>query len=328
MDKNEVVLDSTNQLLTSGVIKFVIPKEATITNSIMSTGMIWLKAGIEKDVTALCQLIQVSANAVEVQFRDQGNDSEHLLTALEPGKIAKLKNGLSEVKGVNQPYASFGGRPQEEDKTFYTRVSERLRHKNRCITAWDYERIILEGFPKVHKVKCIPHSNQGSWLAPGNVLIVVIADLKNKNAIDPLEPKVDANTISRITSHVQARTGLQIKVKVRNPRYQKIQLDFKVKFRTGYEFNHYSETLKQQLIRFISPWAFDTGRDLTFGGKIYKSVLLDFVEDLKYVDYVTDFKMYSYVKDAINFSDLNEIRPESPDTILVSEKTHLISEAV
>jgi hypothetical protein len=333
-----VVLDTTNQLLTSGIIKFVIPSEATTQNTILSADLIWLRGGVT-NARAVCQLIAVAANVAEVQFQDQGNDPGHLASALEAGKITKLRNGLAAVKKVKQPYASFGGKPEESDNDFYRRVSERLRHKDRCIAPWDYERIVLEEFPRVHKVKCIPHAREGNWFAPGHILLVVIPDLTNKlkgiprvgddsYTIDPLEPKVDANTISRITDFVRARAGNQVQVKVKNPDYQKIQLDFKVKFRRGYEFNHYSEELKAKLIEFLSPWAFAADRDISFGGKIYKSVLLDLVEELAPVDYVTDFKMYSYIESSEEKAtiDVNEARPKSPDAILVSEATHLVNE--
>ncbi len=219
----------------------------------------------------------------------------------------------------------------ESEDAFSTRVSERLRHKNRCITAWDYERIILEAFPGVHKVKCIPHANtvtvtrENCWLAPGNVLIVVIPDLKNKNARDPFQPKVDADLISRITAYVQERAGMQVRVHVKNPSYQKIQLDFKVEFHTGYEFNYYSQALNQALIRFLSPWAYEADREISFGGKVYRSVLLDFVEELDYVDYVTDFRMYSCTGTTSIFQDLREVQPEAPDAILVSAAAHIIN---
>lgn len=325
---SEVVRDTTNQLLTSGVITFVIPAEATAQNTIMPGGYLWLKAAIAENVKAVCQLIDVAANAVELEFTDNGNDPAHLSTALEAGRIKKLKTGLPAIKTAKQPYASFGGRSAESDMELNTRASERLRHKDRCITDWDYERVVLQEFPTVHKVKCIPHAKDGVWLSPGHVLIVVIPDLRNKNAIDPLQPRVDANTLSRIKAFLEMRVGMQVAVEVKNPRYQKIQLDFKVKFRTGYEFNFYSGVLKDDLTRFLSPWACETDRPLSFGGQVYKSVLLDFVEDLAYVDYVTDFKMYSYTGDFNDFADINEARPETPDAILVSDHNHLIAEAL
>ncbi len=290
LTSENVVLDTTNQLLTSGVITFVIPTEATRQHTILPSDRIWLRAGIKENVDAVCQVLAIAANAVEVELQSKGNDPSHLLLPLAGGKIGKFKNGVAAVQSVAQPYPSFGGAAEEGDDKFRGRVAERLRHKDRCITPWDYERVVLEQFPKIHKVKCIPHAKEGSWLAPGHVMLIVVPDLRNQNAADLLEPKVNANTISRVTSWVEARAGMQVQLQVRNPSYQRVQLDFRVKFRPGYEFNYYSEKLKQSLIAFLSPWAFDSERDISFGGKVYKSVLVDFVERQAEVDYVTDFK--------------------------------------
>ncbi len=327
LSRSEVVLDTTNQLLTSGIITFVIPVEATTDNTILPGDRIWLKAAIAHNVNAVCQLIEVAANAVEVQFRHPDNNPQHLLTALPKDRIVKLKNGLPEVKALQQPFASFGGSPEETEAAFYVRQSERLRHKNRCLSAWDYERLILEAFPNVHRVKCIPHAREGCWLAPGHVLLVVIPDLRNQNAPDPLQPKVDANTLSRITDYVRQRCGMQVQVKVKNPLYQQINLDFRVSFLPGKEFNYYSSALEQALIQFLSPWAFTPDRAIYFGGKVYKSVLLDFVEDLDYVDYVTDFNMFSFTGTDRKRLDLNAVQAKTPDTILVSSQTHTINQA-
>jgi len=322
----EVTRDCTNQLLTSGIIAFTIPTDATTTNTILPSNRIWIKGAIEQHVDAVCDLVQISANAIEVQFSDRGNDPSHLQTPLEKGGIFKLREAVSSVKSVKQPFASFAGAPKETDEAFSTRASERLRHKDRCITVWDCERAILQAFPAIHKVKCIPHARQGRWFAPGNVLIVVIPDLKNKNAVNLLEPKADADTISKIESYVQDRAGMQVSVRVKNPYYQRIQLDFKVRFRDGYEFNYYSAELEKAIIRFLSPWAFGDGRDISFGGKLYRSVLLDLVEDLDYVDYVRDFEMYSYTAGVNLRVSKNEVQPATPDAILVSARNHLIRE--
>ena len=214
-----------------------------------------------------------------MQFSDQHNDPNHLALPLEKNKIAKLKNGNASVKTVAQPYASFGGKQSETSPAYYTRGSERLRHKNRSITAWDYERMVLEAFPEVQKVKCIPHAkfipglNRYCWLAPGNVVLVVVPNLANKNAVDPLSPKVNGDTISRITEFINNHCGMQVKVKVKNPAYQKMQLDLKVKFHEGYEFNFYSEKLKEQIRQYLSPWAYSTGKDITFGGTLQMVLL-------------------------------------------------------
>jgi hypothetical protein len=327
---DNVVSDTTNELLTSGIITFILPGEATTENTILPPGQIWLRASVAEKTGAICQLIAIQANALEVQFLDQGNDPLHLGEALPAGKIAKLKNGLATIKSVTQPFASFGGATWESDQSYHVRVSERLRHKDRCITPWDYERMVLAAFPNIDKVKCIPHSQPGSWFSPGHVTLVVVPDLRNKNALDPLQPKVDANTMAEILDFVSGsaerelrpRDGMQVQVHVKNPNYQPVKVDFNVKFRRGYEPNYHARELNTLLVQFFSPWAFTPERDISFGGKIYKSVILDFVEDWEPVDYVTDFSMTTYVGSWSG--DLNEVQAETPDTIIVSNPMHAI----
>lgn len=322
-----VVRDTTNQLLTSGLITFVLPGGATTGNTILPGERIWLQGAVARDTAAVAQLIEVAANAIEV--RQPG--AEPILTdpVLPAGSISKMRTQPAAIKSCRQPYATFGGRPAESAEHFRRRVAERLRHKNRCVTPWDYERIVLEAFPGVHRVKCIPHATGDCWLAPGNVLIVVVPDLNNRNGVNPLAPKVDADTLARIAAHVGARSAGQVTVRVRNPRYQQILLDFKVRLRRGYAFNTYGRELNRAIVRMLSPWAFgEANRDIGFGGTIYKSVLLDRIEELAYVDYIEELRMVSaFGPPPASAVDVDEVRPLAPDAILVSAEGHRIREA-
>jgi hypothetical protein len=323
----DLVLDTTRDLLASGIVKLVIPPEATTLNTVLPAGPVWVRAAVAGDAAAVSELIEVAANGVEVQLASVGYDPLHLLAPLAAGTISKVRGGLAGVKSVRQPYASFGGSAQEQDGAFHTRVSERLRHKDRCVTRWDYERVVLQAFPSIHRVKCVPHARDGAWMSPGHVLLVVVPDLRNQNAVDPLQPRVDADTLDQVLAHVQARAGMQVRVAVKNPRYQKVRLDFKVRFHTGYDFNHYRVALQEALVQALSPWAFQGGPDIGFGGVVYRAVLLNVVEELGYVDYVTDFRMFSYTGNVVDTTDLSVARPATPDTILVSDATHTIVEA-
>ena len=62
---------------------------------------------------------------------------------------------------VRQPWPSFDLRPQETASGWITRVAERLRHRARALTPWDCERLVLQAFPEVFKLKCIPRSETG-----------------------------------------------------------------------------------------------------------------------------------------------------------------------
>jgi hypothetical protein len=324
LGSGELIRDTTNQLLTSGIVSFVIPREATTMNTLLPAGQIWLKAAIARNPDAVSQLVQVAANAVEVQWIGDVAPA-HLSAPLPAGRIVRHRTPLAAIKAVTQPAATFGGAPAEGDRSLRVRASERLRHRNRAITPWDYERLVLDAFPSVHRAKCVPHANGDSWLAPGNVLVVVVPDLRNQNMVDPLQPRVDADTLTRISSFLDARAGMHGGITVRNPRYQLVRLDFKVRFRPGFEFNFYRQLLEAELVQFLSPWAFDASRPIEFGGRLFRSVVLNFVEERAYVDYVTDFKLLTPT-DGGRLTDVIEAQADRPDAILVSDRTHAIAE--
>jgi baseplate J-like protein len=326
LETDGVPRDTTDGLSRSGVIEFVIPSTATTESTLLPEGLIWLRAALRGDVEGVSRLIEVAANGVEVRFTDQGNDPAHYEVALAAGAISRLKSSNASVQQVSQPYASFGGRSVESDEALTRRAAERLRHRGRARSVWDYERLVLGAFPGVHGVKCIPHAKPGLWFAPGHVLLVVVPDLRNTNARDPLQPRVDISTLRDIEEFLRARCGMGVELSVRNPTYQKIRAEFSVKFRKGYEFNAYSARVNEELIRFLSPWAYGSSRRLSFGGRVYKSTLIDRVEGLDYVDYVTDFRMYTYVDDFVA-DDRQDVAPETPDAILVSDAPHRIGEA-
>lgn len=323
---DELALETTRSLRASGIVGVVLSRNTTTTNSWLPAGPTWLKASITQGSAAACRLLGVHANALEVVRLWPAGTTPPIET-LPPGSIAKLLAPPAAIKKVLQPYATFGGRAAESAGMLDRRAAERLRHRQRCITPWDYERLLLQAFPGVHRVKCIPHAGDGSWMMPGHVLIIAVPDLRNRNQPDLLQPKVDLDTLTQMTELAQSHASPQVTVKVRNPDYQPIRLDFKVRFRAGYPFDYTRQQLHAALVEALSPWAFEVGRQLDFGGRIYRSVLLDFVEELPYVDYVTDFRCGLAGSGDTLLNDVAEIVAERPDVILVSAARHIIGEA-
>lgn len=323
----EIALDTSRGLRASGLVGLVLSRSTTTDNSWLPAGPVWLKASVNKGIAAACKLLAVHANGVEVVRDWSAAATAPAVETLAPGSIAKLLAPPAALKQVAQPHASFGGRASESAAMFNRRAAERLRHRQRCITPWDYERLLLENFPGVHRVKCIPHASETSWMAPGHVLIVAVPDLRNRNLPDLLQPKVDLDTLTQMTELSQAHASPQVTVRVRNPAYQAIRLDFKVRFRAGYPFDYTRRQLHESIVQALSPWAFAAGRQLDFGGRIYRSVLLDFIEELPYVDFVTDFRCGLAGGGDLLLNDVAEIVAERPDTILVSAARHVIAEA-
>lgn len=304
-DKFDILSDSTNGLITSGIINFDISEMATDQNTLLPTGLHWLRATVDKNSNSVPDLIQITAQAVTATFEDQDNDPGHLKEPLPAETISKLKVADSAIDKILQPFASFGGKTEEQESSFYTRISERLRHKSRAITIWDYERLVLEQFTSVYKVKCLSHTRytgdlkKYSEIAPGHVTLIIISNVKNKNAIDPLRPKTSIAKLSEITNFVSKLNSTSVELHVKNPIYEEIQVSLNVKFYSGYDNGFYGKKLEDDLKTFLSPWMLGSASELKFGGEIDKSVILNYVEERAYVDFVTCFEMFQIIKDPV-----------------------------
>lgn len=323
---DELILDTTRGLRASGIVGILLSRQTTADNTWLPAGLVWLKASVRQGSAATCLVEDVAANAVEL-VRQWPAAQQPLIATLAAGTIAKMQAPPAGVKKVMQPHASFGGRPVETDSQLRRRAAERLRHRQRCITPWDYERLLLEAFPAVYRIKCIPHASDRSWMAPGHLLIVAIPDLKQHNRPDKLTPRVDLDTLTQMRELAQAHAAPGITVHARNPDYQAIRLDFGVRFLPGHPFDYTRQQLHAAIVQALSPWAFSTDRPLDFGGRIYRSVLLDLIEELPYVDYVTHFRCGLAGEGLLLMNDVAEVAATRPNVILVSAAQHVITEA-
>ena len=335
MKAESIVLDGTVGFQTTGIIKIELPEDATANNTIITAGLHWLCASVSSNSNRIPMLIDIVTQAVLANFEDNNNVQSHFDNALAAGNISKLAVAVAQVGKVQQPFASFDGKHQEIGKEFYTRASERLRHKARAITPWDYEHLVLDRFPSIYKVKCISHTDPnclctsinspkqvidtvhfpaaiteevrnaafakildelnknekllvqitiylkemvelpeaslkaikkildtffpginfsrfsfivstqgeidssdltlylpneaaccGPQIAPGHVLLVPISNLKNRNAVNPLQPKTSRRVLLEIEAYLKKRTSPFVQVHAKNPVYEQVLVFF------------------------------------------------------------------------------------------------------
>ena len=330
LEGSQVLFDSTNGFLTSGIIELSLSQFATSDNTLLPAGKHWLRATVSSDAAALSDSIEVKSNAVSASYLNNDNDPDRLRDPLPEESIKKMVVKQGAVKSVTQPYTSFGGRVRESGADFYTRVAERLRHKQRSITIFDYERMVLEEFPSIYKVKCLNHTSQTGdvdtycELSPGHVMVITIPDLRNKNAVNPFEPRTSLNVLSEIDRYLSQYITPFIDLKVKNPFYEQIRVSFDVGFHEGYDAGFYTKELNEGINKFLSPWAFEEGQDIIFGGKVHWSVILNYIEEQPYVDFVNNFKM-DHIANGVVYEDVEEAVATTSRSILVTAENHYIN---
>lgn len=340
--EDQDVDDKTLNLTTSGVLGLALPARRTSAHRVMPDGLTWLRIAAPRYPDALNRLRAVTAQAGRVTFADRGNDPSRLAAALPPGSIAKTEDPDPAIKLVVQPFDGFGGRPVETPPDMDVRVAERLRHKDRAITMWDTEALVLGAFPALNRVKCLGltelrRDTAGVVVAdneqkPGAVSVVAVPQILPGSARDPLRPYVDQATLKAVERFLRPRFSPFVRLEVTNPRIEEIHLDFSVRFAPGIaDFAFYIDALNAALVGYLTPWAVPGGGEITFGGRLWRSRVIDFLDGRPEVDFVTEVKMYHKIDVTAADGDWTPIPVEvveatSARSILVSAARHRIVE--
>jgi hypothetical protein len=332
--------DSTLGLVQSGVVELALPT-ATAESTRLPKGLYWLRVATASHAAAVADTFAIYPHATVARFDDRDNARAHYDAPLPARSIDRLVKPVSGVVRVEQPYASFGGRPDENPSTLNTRVSERLRHRNRALTPWDYEHLVLDQFPEVYKAKCI-RTTGAAWLGTGprpagsddgsrgrRVDLVVIPDLRRTGEREASSPRASAALLETIRAYIQARAAGTAIVRVRNAHYVRVFVHANVRFVDGADEGLAMQQLDRALVKFLSPWAFDDSADLTIGGRIYATSIIDFIDRQPYVDYVANLE---FGRDT-DETGLVWMQPDvaeyhvaayAPDEVLVSAAEHWI----
>ena len=324
--------DSTRGLINSGLLRLALRPVAPSTllpgaqgraqGGIDSAGLYWLRASMPRASTGVCDMVAVHPNAVLACFTDQGNAADHLAQPLPPGSITALATLQPGVAKIKQPYSSFGGKPAEQAIDFNLRVSERLRHKQRALTPWDYERLVLEKFPQLHKAKCL---RPGAESAPGQIDLIVVPNISHHFPFDPFEPKLPADVVRDIEAYLADKTPAFALLRVRNAFFVPLKIRCGVRFMPGQDEGFCRQRLNDELNRFLSPWAYDEGADLDLGGAIYANSIIDFIDERDYVDYIAELRLFTtrdghdvLVPEAMDY----HASAGRPDGVLVAARQH------
>lgn len=328
LHEGNILHDSTRGLINSGIITFDL--ESVEPSTLLPEELYWLRAAVAQNANSVCDAIALHPQAVSATFVPQNNAPDHYCCPLPAESISELVEPMPEITAVQQPYTSYGAKAKEEDRIFYTRVSERLRHKGRALTLWDYERLILDEFPQIYKAKCLSADTRGQSAEPGQVEIIVISNIRGQLPRDPFKPRVSAKLIADIEIYLADRCPAWATIKVRNASYIEVKVRVWLRFKQGCDEGFCKAQLNDQLNRFLSPWAYEQGADIVIGSRIYANSIVNFIDERDYVDYVAEIKLFT-TEDGGDFEPVEPtesqgyfVTTDKPDAVLVAARDHEI----
>ncbi|MCU0443436.1 MAG: baseplate J/gp47 family protein [Microscillaceae bacterium] len=334
LPQSKILQEGTENFIKTGIIVLELPSDLKNGNTILHKDYYWLRASVIKNIQAVSKLKSINTQIVTATLDYDPEQAQQLAKALPAFSIQNSLNNIIGVQKISQPLSSFGGRSQEDQKQFYTRISERLRHKQRAISPWDYERLILEKFPMIQRATCLPNMTSQNLDAPGSVLLIVTPFLNNE--LGKLqEPKVSSEVLYEIKSYLQQFISPFVRLEVRNPSYERVKIICDVKLAVGYGFGYYVQKLSEDLNYYLTNNMLGSRKAVELGGKINTSDVMSFMRTLPYIEFITRFSMVQVAQDfrgqfmLLDTADAENtktfLQATKPWSVLVPASAHQIS---
>lgn len=330
----QIIQDDTNGLTTTGIIQFFFPDDISNDNTVLPAGVYWISAVLSDNTAASSQTRAILPQAAQATYISNPgvNDPQRAATALPAGTITKLLIPQAEVAKVSQPFDSFGGSaPENSGNNYHIRVSERLRHKGRAIQKWDYERMVLEQFPKLLRAKCINHClpldshlyQRDFPMSPGSVLLAVLPDTNQLTVSDSTQPTVPLSMLNDIAAFLKPRLSCFVKLVVKNPRYEPIDICVTVVPAEKVSPDTAKAQLKTDIQSFLAPWIDGDTDSFQFGKRLYLSDLIGLVENRTYIASVSLLNM-THAGSALPADPPAYIDPLTPRSILIAGNIEVV----
>jgi hypothetical protein len=305
-----VLTDTTNRFINSGLVKIKIPGDINTTHTVMPTGLAWIRISVANKADVRSRVLGVYTQAVLAQrVLDPSAPPLDGDFRLPAGSIQEFAHKVRGIQQLYQVFPSFGGQPAESDLQYYTRVSERLRHKQRPLTAVDLEQWVLQQFPTLSVVKCFGAGPGNPGVYPGvNLQVIVIPAPSPELAKGNDQPKASLATLVSIKNTLTQVLSPFVQVEVGNPVYERVKIVCSIRFTQpgsggpAYaDRGSYLKQIHEDLKYHICPWLYEEDAASLIGADLYLSELLAYIKKRSYVLEVTGFSVIHFfeVKDPI-----------------------------
>lgn len=284
--RNNLLEDATNGLMSAGLMRIVLPEDIAQDAQGMPHPGCWLAFRSQVENGNFSKVRSVALQAAKARRVVEG-DSECPSHSIPAWSIEGLTKMNKDISSVFQPYPSFGGKRNEKKLEFYTRVSERLRHKNRAVTSWDFNRIILEKFNSICHVAIETAKDVD---ADCDVFAMIVPWYENSEQSGCFRPRSSPTFLHNVSEFIALRKSPFCRAKVVNPQFRVVRCVFDVVFSDASGAGRKIDELNQKLRRFLSPWIRSSESGLEIASTLRKADVLQFINGQENVELVLNFR--------------------------------------
>lgn len=204
--------EETQGLTQSGFIEIRLPEKIKDSH-IDKQGRVWFRTAVTGDLSSCLTIRSIRTNYIRLTA--QNGDGSPLPAETIQGTIEPDER----IESIFQPLPGFGGRPAETNTDTAIRQSSRISNRHRAVTIKDYERLVMENFPEVDKVQCIPVPQKKG---PSEICLVVFSRTEDSRYY--LSPAWKLAEIQRV---IRRYIPPFISLRVINPIYEQVKVHCK-----------------------------------------------------------------------------------------------------
>lgn len=207
------------------------------------------------------------------------------------GALKELKTSIAFVDSVINILPAEGGFDNEAEENVLLRGPKLIKHRNRAITAEDYEWIVLQYSRDVARVKCISNFNDKLAYESGWITLVIIPE---STAARPVPSLSLRNSVSE---YVKLRSpdciAFNDHINVIGPEYIEVSVDAVLCVQSIDDMPLVELAAQESLNFFLHPRnGGNDGKGWDFGRLPHLSDFYPVLEQVKGVDHIEDITVY------------------------------------
>jgi len=246
-------------------------------------------------------------NTIKVNYRVGGGKRGNLA----PYTITELQNPIGFIDKVFNPKASDGGCEKETVEEALKRSTEIIKHRNRAVTAEDFECLTRQASQNIAKVKCLANFNEKAEKETGCITIVIVPkdEKKSVSYFSKLKHQLESYLSDRASNIVSFRQ----KIKVIQPVFLEINVSAVLVVNKIDDIIPVEEEAVERINKFLNPFEGNyDGNGWQIGQNIHESVLFPLLKSISSVKNVERisiavYKADGYTRDEIRASDIETI---------------------
>ena len=279
-NNSDILYDQTMNLMKTGVLSLKSPSDISDTNNVFNQKKLFIKACSKNKSNQFSLIRSIRTNSISASeiLSDSPNSESKFIP---PFSVEGFREPIDGVINTEQFLGSFKGKNKESDMDFYIRSSELLRHKNRPITKWDFEKFVLSKFNWLSNVKCYSVNKDNNQL---NINLLCVKKIQEHQNIDNI--KLSAAEKEEIKEYLQNYASPFSKIEIINPVFEDLWIKCKVSFQ-NISNGKGIQKLHTDFFNFVCSWLYNPSEQNKIGIKIKKLDIINFLNNRPYVSFIT-----------------------------------------